>query len=88
LGFANFTDGTSNTAAVVEAGDESAVIWTKPDDLNPDEKDPLKGLLGLYPGGFQVGICDGSVRFISESIDPKMLMFFFQRNDGNPIDLD
>jgi hypothetical protein len=88
LSFAAFTDGLSNTAAVVEAGDESAVIWTKPDDLVPDEKDPLKGLLGQYPGGFQVGICDGSVRFISEAVNPKMLFFLFQRNDGNVIDID
>lgn len=88
LGFASFTDGLSNTIAVVEAGDESAVVWTKPDDLVPDEKDPLKGLLGLYPGGLNVGICDGSVRFIRESIDPTMLMHLFQRNDGNAVDFD
>lgn len=85
LRMASITDGTSNTIAVVEAGDESAVIWTKPDDFTPDEKEPLKGLLGLYPGGFQVGFCDGSVQFISQTVDPTMLLYMFQRNDGNPI---
>lgn len=85
IGFQHITDGTSNTIAVVEAGDESAVTWTKPDDFTPDEKEPLKGLLGLYPGGFQVGFCDGSVQFISQSVDPTMLLYMFQRNDGNPI---
>jgi hypothetical protein len=85
IGFRDITDGTSNTIAVVEANDESAVIWTKPDDFTPDEKNPLKGLLGLYPGGFNVGICDGSVRFVSQAVDPTVLKYLFQRDDGNPI---
>lgn len=85
LRFADFTDGLSNTIAVVEAGDESAVIWTKPDDYTPDEKDPTKGLLGLHPGGFLAAICDGSVRFVSQAVDPQTLTYLFQRNDGNAI---
>jgi hypothetical protein len=85
LSLVEFTDGTSNTISVVEAGDESAVIWTKPDDFDSNEKEPLKGLLGLYPGGLNAAICDGSVKFISQSIDPKLLMFLFQRNDGNAV---
>jgi prepilin-type processing-associated H-X9-DG protein len=62
------------------------VIWTKPDDYVPNADDPLKGLLGLFPGGFNAGFCDGSVRFINESIDPIMLMRLFERNDGMVVD--
>jgi hypothetical protein len=88
LSFSAFTDGLSNTIAVVEANDDSAVIWTKPDDFTPQEKDPFKGLLGLYHGGFQAGLCDGSVRFISEKLAPEMLMRLFERNDGNPVEIE
>ncbi len=38
------TDGTSNTIAVVDADDDHAVIWTKPDDIAIDLADPLRGL--------------------------------------------
>ena len=41
---ADIADGTSNTIMVVEAADEKAVPWTKPDDFEYDENNPLKGL--------------------------------------------
>src|SRR5262249_30928214 len=81
---ADFPDGLSNTIFIVEASDKKAVIWTKPDDYEVNEKNPLDGLVGLWPGGFQVGLGDGSVRMISRSVDPKQLMNAFIRNDGNP----
>ena len=39
----DITDGTSNTIMVVEAADEKAVPWTKPDDFEYDANDPLPG---------------------------------------------
>ena len=84
---ADIIDGTSNTIMVVEASDEEAVIWTKPDDFEPDEKNPLKGLVGVRPGGFLAALCDGSVRFIAETIDLETLRRLFTRNDGKPISL-
>ncbi len=79
------TDGTSNTIMLVEANDQHAVIWTKPEDLPYDPKDPGKGLWGLYEGGTNVAICDGSVRFISEKIDPETLRRLFDVADGKPV---
>ena len=35
------TDGTSNTILLVEASDEKAVPWTKPDDFTPDKTSRL-----------------------------------------------
>ncbi len=78
-------DGTSNTIMVVEASDEAAVIWTKPDDYEPDEEKPIKGLVGVRPGGFLAAFCDGSVHFLSEEIDLETLRRLFTRNDGEPI---
>ena len=87
IGFGQVTDGLSNTIMVVEANDDSAVIWTKPDDFVPNEADPRKGLMGLRPGGFQAALGDGSVRFISENIDPKVLMRLFMRADGEAVQI-
>ncbi len=83
--FGSIRDGLSNTIAVVEVPDESAVIWTKPADFAPNKEKPIKGLLGLNPGGFQAGIADGSVRFISENIDPDVLRALFTKADGKAV---
>ena len=83
---ADIKDGTSNTIMTVEVNDESAVIWTKPDDFVPDPENPKKGLLGLRPGGFNAGLADGSVRFISEGIDDEILKALFTRDGGEPVD--
>jgi hypothetical protein len=82
---AEITDGLSNTIMLVEASDRKAVIWTKPDDLEFNEKNPIDGLLGLWSGGFQAALCDGSVRMIKRTIDPDVLKNLFIRNDGNPL---
>jgi type II secretory pathway pseudopilin PulG len=65
IGLAEILDGTANTIAAVEASDARAVVWTKPEDYEPDPDDPLNGLVGLRPGGFTALLCDGSVRFMN-----------------------
>jgi beta-lactamase regulating signal transducer with metallopeptidase domain len=79
-------DGTSCTFALVEANDDSAAIWTKPDDFAYDEKDPMKGLIGLWPDGFLAALVDGSVHFMASTLDPTTLNHLFLRNDGCVID--
>src|SRR5262249_12007302 len=78
-------DGTSNTILVVETGDEAAAGWTKPDDLDVDPKQPLKGLLGHFAGGFNAAVADGSVRFLPAAIDPQKLNALFTRNGGEAV---
>jgi prepilin-type processing-associated H-X9-DG protein len=68
----DLTRGAANTILVVEVDPDQAVVWTKPDDWQFDPKRPLAGLGKAHPGGFQVLYADGSVRFISVSIDPKV----------------
>lgn len=84
--FKEVRDGTSNTVMTLEADDSCAVVWTKPDDLPFDPKDPLKGLGGLIEGGFHAGIMDGSVRFISKTIRSDVFKALVTPDGGEPID--
>ncbi len=68
--FGNITDGTSNTIALFEVNDAHAVPWTKPDDLDLHE---LELVDCFRPLGSNVGMFDGSVQFISPSIDLSVL---------------
>lgn len=79
------TDGTSNTIAIVDANSDKAVIWTQPADLEVDLKQPVKGLQGQVDGRFIVGMCDGSVRTISDTIAAQILRTLFQINDGEVV---
>jgi prepilin-type processing-associated H-X9-DG protein len=72
LQFKDVKDGLSNTILLVEANDDQAVVWTKPDDWQCNPKQPMAGLGNAHAGGFNVGFGDGSVRFIAGSIDPKV----------------
>jgi prepilin-type processing-associated H-X9-DG protein len=65
-------DGTSNTIMVVEADDDHAVIWTKPEEWQFDSQQPMAGLGHAHPGRFNALFADGSVRFLSSTIDPKV----------------
>lgn len=81
-------DGTSNTLGFLEADAEHAVVWTKPDDLRIDWKEPLKGLkLWKVETGsmFLAVFCDGKVQAISEKIDRADLRRLLQKNDGEAI---
>jgi hypothetical protein len=83
---ADITDGTSNTIMLVEASDSKAVPWTKPDDLEYDEKKPAAGLGGLFPGGFNAAFCDGSIHFVQSTIDAETLRLLFNIHDGRVLD--
>ena len=71
---------------MVEASDDRAVIWTKPDDYEVDFKQPKAGLVGLRKGGFLAAFADGSVHFLKDSIDSETLKALFTRAGGERVD--
>ena len=84
--FRQIRDGESNTLLLVEAHPDAAVIWTKPDDLVIDFKNPLKNLKGNQNKVFNVALADGSARQISETIDAEILKAQFTLAGGERID--
>jgi hypothetical protein len=85
--FARVTDGLSNTIMTLQASDDSAVIWTKPDDLAIDLKKPLNGLERLGQNSILAVMGDGSVRHLRYSIDPARLAALFTRDGGEVVEL-
>ncbi len=91
---AQITDGTSNTILVVEA--KEAVPWTKPETDIPFEEDKpgeqpkplLDKLGGHFNNGFNALFCDGSVRFIRESVNLRVLRALITRDGGEVISSD
>jgi hypothetical protein len=81
--FADMTDGSSNVILAVESKRE--VPWTKPDEIPFDPQQPVPQVGGWYPDGFNVVMGDGSVRFLSGSVDPQQLKLLIMSSDGVPI---
>ena len=78
-------DGTSNTGMVFEAGEP--VVWTKPQDMPFDAKNPLPKLGGLFDGECNVVFCDGAVRTLKKGADEKELKKVIMPADGEPYDV-
>ena len=82
--FAQLTDGSSNTIMAVEA--KRAIPWTKPEDIAVHSDGPLPPFGGYHPGGFNALFADGSVRFISSTIDRTVLHNLFTPAGGEVIE--
>lgn len=89
ISFADVTDGTANTMFVIEtsgiAGNWAAPIDPKLEDLSLQFGNAPGQIQSLYPGGTNVLMADGAVRFISQSIPPDTLKWLLLRSDGNAI---
>jgi hypothetical protein len=75
--FADITDGTSNTIAIADANDHGPWSAGGSATIRPLTKKPYingpDGIGGPHRGGINVGLCEGSVRFLSENIDPDVM---------------
>jgi Protein of unknown function (DUF1559) len=79
-------DGLTKTILLLEADADRAVPWTKPEDYEVDAKSPLAGLGHLRPNGiFGVAMGDGSVRTITNEIDPEAFLLLLKKADGQAV---
>ncbi len=78
---ASIPDGTSQTIMFAEAA--KSVPWTKPDDIPFDAGKLAPKLGGLSKDGFMVGLCDGSVRFLSRAVSEETLRTIVTRDAGD-----
>lgn len=83
-----FTDGTSNTITVVDAGDDRAVIWTAPDDWEVEAALKPETVLNHHRDGSPTGFADGSVHFSRLNIKPDVLRKFLTPAGGEVISAD
>jgi beta-lactamase regulating signal transducer with metallopeptidase domain len=81
--FSQVIDGLSNTIAIVEA--KSDIPWTKPVDLVFDPTGELPKFGGYEKSGFNIGLCDGAVRFVDSKIDKGILELLIMPQDGTPV---
>ncbi|WP_437225427.1 DUF1559 domain-containing protein [Planctomicrobium sp. SH661] len=87
------TDGTSQTLMLVEAAGQH-IVWTEPRDVDFDQlpigvnlpgarKGESDGIISSYhPGMATATFADGSGRWLSNSIDPSVLLKLLRANDG------
>ena len=85
--FAQILDGTSNTIAVVEVNDDNAVTWTKPDDYEYGDEDPLVAMRNTWRQVFLAAMCDGSVQSFPITMGADVLKALFTRNGGEVVQL-
>jgi Protein of unknown function (DUF1559) len=81
------TDGTSNSIAVIEAGE--AVIWSKPDtDIPFDPNKPLPPLGKDIDGVFHAATLDGAVHRIRRDFDAEKMKAAITIAGGEVIEFD
>jgi hypothetical protein len=76
-------NGGADLAALVAAGDRS-VVWTKPDDWQWDDDNPLKSLVGARQAGFFAVMANGQVRWLPAKSEKAALNALFHRLGGEP----
>ena len=87
----DIVDGTSNTLMIVEVCGDDRPAWTEPVDITLEDLGRGvnavhgKSISSLHSGdGANVGLCDGSVKFLDEMTDPRLTRSLGAVNDGGP----
>lgn len=84
--FFDITDGLRNTVFVVETDDADAVHWAEPNDQSLLVY--LAALKSSHLGGRNVAMCDGSVQFLSNSMDQSTSKGLVTRAGGEVLGMD
>jgi hypothetical protein len=77
------TDGLENTIVLVEA--DTAVPWTKPQELEFDASNPRKQLESFRPNGFLALFADGRVRLQKKDKDAETIRGLMTRSGGEKV---
>jgi hypothetical protein len=77
--FADITDGSSNTIALIESSKET--VWTKPEDVVP-----LNGFIPLNESRL-VGFADGHIQSLPQNLEPQQIRALVTRAGGEVITL-
>jgi hypothetical protein len=80
------TDGSSNTAIIVEVGADKAVPWTAPDEVVFDSQNPLNELGDLKAGYLPILLADGSSLLLSADMITSTLPALVSRSGGEVTD--
>ncbi len=86
VSFRDITDGTSNTAMLIDANSENAVIWTKPDELPAQPEKIVAALQSHFPLATPVALTDGSIRAVDKTISEETASRLFNIHDGEVLD--
>lgn len=86
----DITDGTSNTIAIMDSAERGkSYLQGGKSNIRGFSQQPYingpDGIGGPHPGGVNAGFADGSVRFISENIDPKVLEALATKAGGEAV---
>lgn len=84
--FRDITDGTTNTAMLMDASADTAVIWTKPDDVPQDPAKIVAALQSRFQLATPVAFADGSVHSIDKGISQETASLLFNIHDGEVLD--
>lgn len=83
------TDGLKETIMLVEVAD-SVVWWAEPEDLRFDAINfTINGgkrqeISSYHPGGANAAYCDGSVRFLKDSLNPQLVKAMVTIDESEP----
>ncbi|MBW3597162.1 MAG: DUF1559 domain-containing protein [Planctomycetes bacterium] len=80
-----FADGVRDTILVVEANDELATPWTRPNEWSFDETAPRRGLGALREGGFLAALGGGEVVLVPASLSDAEVRALFTIAGGEKI---
>jgi tetratricopeptide (TPR) repeat protein len=86
LAVRDVTDGSANTIHAVVVGPDRAVPWTKPDEMELDEKDPAAAFGTLPDGVFDCLMGDGQSLTLPADVAPELLVALATPSGGEVVD--
>lgn len=87
------TDGLKDTIMLVEVAD-SNIWWAEPEDLRFDmlncniNNGKRQEISSYHPGGVNASFCDGSVRFLHDSLNPQIVRAMLTIDAGESVPAD